>query len=99
MLNFTVVDDFPQVQLQNIVWRFNNTVLNNLTMPSDSRYRFSNDLLVLTISDLQHRDEGVYTITVTNEAGTNSSSIDIEIEGKANLLYSFQFAIFLQLLQ
>ena len=80
-LNFTIVESFPLVRLQNIVWKFNNTALNNLTTPSDSRYSFSNDLLSLTISNLQHIDEGVYTFTATNEAGTNSSSINVEIEG------------------
>ena len=96
MLNFTIVDDFPKVQLQNIIWRFNNTVLNNLTMPSDSRYSFSMDLLTLTISNLQHKDEGVYTVTATNEAGTNSTSINVEVEGilKPILLVMFLVVLY-----
>ena len=80
-LNFTIVDDFPVVQLQSIMWRFNGTILNNLSIPSDPRYSFSEDLLALTISGLEHSDQGTYTLTATNEAGTNSSSINLQIEG------------------
>ena len=80
-LSFIVVNDSPEVELQNIQWSFNGTVLNNVTTPSDPRYSFSNDLMNLTIRSLQHMDEGLYTLTATNEAGTNSSSVNLQIEG------------------
>ena len=81
-LTFTVVNDSPKVELRNILWKFNGAILNNLTTPSDPRYSFSDDLMNLEIRGLQHMDEGVYTLTATNEAGTNSSSINLQIEGR-----------------
>ena len=82
VLRFTISEDFPRVQISNIIWTFNGSVLNNLTNTlSDLRYNFSDNLLNLQISLLQHRDEGVYTLTASNEAGTNSSSINLQIEG------------------
>ena len=82
LLQFAISEDFPKVQISNIFWTFNGSILNNLTNTlTDLRYNFSGNLLNLTISLLQHRDEGVYTLTASNEAGTNSSSINLQIEG------------------
>ena len=71
-------------------WTFNGT--SNLTelsqMPS-SRYMVDSVRgHRLTVSTATYRDAGRYTCTATNEAGSESTSIDIEIQGKSIVLYS-----------
>ena len=77
-LAFQIFNASPVVQLANIVWDFNGAVLENLA----PRYSFSANRLALTIRDLAHRDEGLYTLTATNEAGVDSASLFLNIEGK-----------------
>ena len=77
-LMFRILNASPVVQLANIVWDFNGTILDNLS----TRYSFSADRLALTIFDLAHSDQGLYTLTATNEAGVDSASLFLNIEGK-----------------
>ena len=48
--------------------------------------RYSTRGRTLTVSEATYRDAGTYTCTATNEAGTYSTSISIEIQGKNNCL-------------
>jgi hypothetical protein len=74
-ITFGIIDASPTVNASNIWWTFNGSIVANT-----SRHRLSVDLLSLTINDLTHSDQGYYTLTATNEAGTNSSSVYLEIE-------------------
>lgn len=78
-LSFAIQNASPPVSLKHIKWTFNNTVINEGSIPS--RFNFSSDLLSLTVSDLKHSDQGSYTLTAVNEAGTNSSAVFLEIQG------------------
>ena len=65
----------------NITWTFNMTTnLNELSQISKPRYptRGKN----LTVNETTYRDAGTYTCTATNKAGTDSTSVNIEIQGK-----------------
>ena len=84
-LTFSIVDASPQVILDNIQWMFNDTVINNFTEPLLLEHIFSPDLLSLTLTNVQHSDQGYYSLTATNEAGTNTTSVFLEVEG--NVLY------------
>ena len=79
-LTFSIVDASPQVILDNIQWMFNDAVINNFT-----EHIFFPDLLSLTLTNVQHSDQGYYSLTATNEAGTNTTSVFLEVEG--NVIY------------
>ena len=87
-LTFSIVDASPQVILDNIQWMFNDTVINNFTEPLLLEHIFSPDLLSLTLTNVQHSDQGYYSLTATNEAGTNTASIFLEVEGNV-LIFLF----------
>lgn len=78
-LRFQVEDASPDVLPERTFWSFQDTPLSsNLS----DRFVYSVDRRSLTINDLTHEDEGVYSVTVINEAGTDSSEITLQIEGK-----------------
>lgn len=65
----------------NIAWTFNETTnLNELSRISNSRYLTGGQNL--TVNTTTYRDAGTYTCTATNKAGTDSTSVNIEIQGK-----------------
>ena len=78
-LSFRILNAFPAVLPSNVEWFFYGTALSD----SVSRYSFSSDRLSLTVSALTHDDEGLYTLTAANEAGSGSASLFLKIEGKA----------------
>ena len=43
---------------------------------------FSSDRLSLTLSGLTNDFEGTYTMTATNEAGSDSATVELVIEGQ-----------------
>lgn len=81
-LIFRILNASPVVLPSNIEWEFNDVVLND----TNSQYSFSPDRLSLTISNLTHSNEGLYTLTATNEAGVGSANIFLNIEGSAEML-------------
>ena len=86
-ISFTIEEASPVVSLQNIQWRFNDSIsLNNGTQSVQLGHVFSSDLLSLTINNVQHIDQGFYSLTATNEAGTNFSEVFLEVEGTVKLL-------------
>ena len=77
-LVFRILNASPVVLPSNIEWDLNGAALND----SVSQYFFSADRLSLTINNLTHSDEGLYTFTATNEAGVDSAFLFLNIEGK-----------------
>ena len=71
-------------------WTFNGTSnLTELSQLPSSRYMVNSVRgQKLTVSTATYRDAGRYTCTATNEAGRDSTSMDIEIQGKSIVLYS-----------
>ena len=58
-------------------------VLFTLDASSDPRFSFSNDLLFLTINNLQRNDSGVYSLRAGNPAGASVDSIVLHVGGKS----------------
>ena len=83
VLTFTISMDSPPVATEDITW-IHQTVdgsFSDITNSSSQRFTFSPDRLSLTISELMKSDEGIYTLTAANQAGSNSSFIVLNIEG------------------
>ena len=94
-LTFTISDASPEVQTENIQWTFkalNGSSFNIPTYPitNNSLYTtfsnvmgvFSSDRLSLILSGLTNDFEGTYTMTATNEAGSDSATVEMVIEGQ-----------------
>ena len=52
---------------------------------------FSSDQLSLTLSGLTNDFEGAYTMTATNEAGSDSVTVEMVIEGQCITLSYIKF--------
>ena len=87
---FVILDASPAVKTQNINWSFESVHGMNITIPTDSvtatfsniTGMFSGNRLNLTLTDLSNNFEGTYTMTATNEAGSNSASVQLFIESQ-----------------
>ena len=70
----------------NFTWTYNGTTgITELSQTSGSRYTVETQTRgrsVLTVSGASYRDAGTYNCTATNKAGTDSTSITVEIQGK-----------------
>ena len=89
-ISFNIDQASPTVVLQNIEWRFNdNTILNNGSQAILVDQMFSSDLLSLTLTNIQNSNQGYYSLIATNEAGTDSSEIFLEVEGI--ILYKYLY--------
>ena len=88
VLKFDLIDStFPtcEFHVSNIQWMYTtekDSEILNTSFPANSRYNFSDDLLSLTITNLQEVDEGNYTLMATNDAGNNSATYNIAVYGK-----------------
>ena len=81
-LIFTITNDDPLVQVNNIQWEFGTVDITELLM-TDEQYELSDDRLSLIINHVSlSADQGIYTLSATNEAGIRSASIEIIIESK-----------------
>ena len=92
-LTFTISDASPEVQTENIQWTFRDLNSSNFSIPTDPINGsltttfsnlmgvFSSDRLSLTLSGLTNDFEGTYTMTATNEAGSDSATVELVIEG------------------
>ena len=82
-LQFTVSNDRPLVTPSGIRWSFQRSdgTTIELTPDTDTRYTFSSDMLSLTIEAISLEDEGSYTLTATNSGGTNSATIQLDVQG------------------
>ena len=91
-LTFTISDASPVVQTENIQWTFRDLNGNNFNIPinpltttfSNLMGVFSSDRLSLTLSGLTNDFEGTYTMTATNEAGSDSVTVELVIEGQVH---------------
>ena len=93
-LSFTISDASPEVQTDNIQWTFRDLNGSSFTIPTNLPNNslittfsnvvgiFSSNRLSLTLSDLINDFEGTYTMTATNEAGSDSATVELAIEGK-----------------
>ena len=87
-LSFTISGASPEVQTGNIQWtfrdvneNFNIPTTSNATTLSNLMGVFSGDRLSLTLSGLSNDFEGMYTLTATNEAGSDSAVVELVVEG------------------
>ena len=88
-LTFTISDASPEVQKENIQWTFRDLNGNSFNIPTNLTTTFSSlmgvfssDRLSLTLSGLTNDFEGTYTMTATNEAGSDSATVELVVEGQ-----------------
>ena len=85
-MSFAVDNASPDVTAENTVWQFLKTgggsTTTTITEDADNRYMFTENRRSLTITNLTHNDEGQYTISVKNPAGSYMFSISLQIEGE-----------------
>ena len=99
-ISFNISQASPPVRLTNIQWSFvhvNNTQVTlepTCVLPgancSDERYlryNFTSDLLTLTIYSIRVADYGQFSLTATNEAGTNTESYSVAVQGIVVIVY------------
>ena len=95
-LQFNITKDNPLVIPGNIKWQFNGT-----NLVGGDRVVFSDNRFSVTLSNLSLSDEGIYTVTASNPAGSDMDSLFLDVEGKIiyyqYLLASFSLLQFLQL--
>ena len=94
-LSFTISDASPEVQTDNIQWTFRDLNGSSFTIPTNLPNNslittfsnvvgiFSSNRLSLTLSGLTNDFEGTYTMTATNEAGSDSAAVELVIEGRS----------------
>ena len=75
------MDDSPLVLVESIRWTFNDV---ELVEDIGGRITFSDNRLSLTITNLNLSDEGVYTLTATNPAGSSSENIFLDVQGNTH---------------
>ena len=100
-LTFTISDASPEVQTENIQWTFRDLNGNSSNIPTNLTNNslnttfsnvmgvFSSDRLSLTLSGLTNDFEGTYTMTATNEAGSDSATVELVIEGQVHWEYKY----------
>ena len=82
---FSISNDVPEVSPADTTWTFTSSrsgvevVLNE---SSDGRIRFSDDKLTLTINSVSLLDDGVYRVSATNPAGSDSDLTTVSVYGK-----------------
>ena len=86
-LTFVIEGASPTVRAENIEWVFSSSSgSDSVILKEGGRYCFSMNDQSLTISDIAHSDEGEYKMVAINEAGSNSSTVRLNIEGVSNAL-------------
>ena len=95
-LSFEVTDDIPPVMLTSSDWMVTNSEVSHTIDPEDPRYTFSEDFTSLTIDPVIVSDEGTYTLTATNEAGSHSATITVDVQCKIyTVMYISTICIYL----
>ena len=83
-LSFSITRASPEVELSDIQWSFTNgdDITEDITNINSSRLDYADDILILTIYNISHDDEGLYILTASNPAGIHSAAINLSVEGK-----------------
>ena len=76
-LQFVIEDANPPVLPEDIQWTFAGADLRE----DGEHVVFSADRLSVTITNLSLSDEGDYSLTARNPAGSDSASIIVDIQG------------------
>ena len=76
-LQFLLENADPPVLPQDIQWMFAGVELQE----DREHVMFSSDRLSVTITNLSLSDEGVYSLTATNPAGSDSDTIIVDVQG------------------
>ena len=86
-LTFVIQNASPPVRAENIEWVFHSSSGSDaVVLTEGARYHFSMNDQSLTISNVAHGDEGDYKMTAVNEAGSDSLTITLNVEGTSNAL-------------
>lgn len=75
-LQFNITKDNPLVIPDNIQWQFNGTDL-----VGGDRVVFSENRFSVTLNQLSLSDEGIYRVTASNPAGSDTDSLFLDVEG------------------
>lgn len=87
VLTFVIENASPSVRAQNIEWVFISSSDGGsgpVVISEGGRYHFSMNDQSLTISNVAHSDEGDYRMTAVNEAGSDSFTITLNVEGASS---------------
>ena len=76
-LQFSIEEATPPVALEDIFWMFGDSELQE----DGEHVMFSANRLSVTITNLSLSDGGVYSLTATNPAGSDSAHIMVEVQG------------------
>ena len=79
----------PDVLPAHTGWQFKGVNAGTVTVLENSKHMFSADRRSLTITDLSHDDEGQYTVTVRNPAGSDMITVNLAIEGNIGTIDIF----------
>lgn len=80
-LTFVIERSSPEVSLDDITWIFTNNTGESQQISNSSKRVFSSDYRSLTLTRIQHEDEGQYTLIASNPAGTNLATINLTVQG------------------
>ena len=75
---FTIINDYPRVNHNNISWLFKSLGSDVFKFISPT----SPDNLSLIIHNVQLSDRGMYKVSATNEAGTDEATVTMDVFGK-----------------
>ena len=86
-LGFFITGDVPEVTMEDITWMYaptNSSGKVPLTA-NNSKFTFTSDRLSVTVSNLILSDDGMFTLTATNDAGIALATVRLTIHGQSVL--------------
>ena len=81
-ITFNILNAQPQVNPDNIIWRRSVTNTGIQTINESDRFVFSNNRRSLEITNVMLSDIGRYMLTASNNGGSSSASIIINVLGE-----------------
>ena len=93
-LSFEVNYDIPPVTLTSSDWMVTNSEGSSNIPPEVPRFTFNENFTSLTINPVYVADEGTYTLTATNEAGSHNASIIVDVQCKIYMYSQVHFCIY-----
>ena len=85
-IGITIQDDYPLVMATQVTWYHQRDLATPLTSAVNSRYALSSDMRSLTINQVTYDDEGNYTIVVSHVTGSQTITIQVNVQGKTPTL-------------